>query len=551
MFEFSDPKFSELNQGGAALEDANVVVIALHPRYGHAANVENRIQDAIGDADDVAYFVPEAILNVADGTQKSWFQGDYTSADDPDLVASIDAVVNLIEALGAEGIEENQIVLVGYSQGATLTNEIVASQDIDFRSVVSWHGSLVGPMVEAINLGEVDTEADDPFDETFSYQHIPENYVSSLEGQDIYLEIHEDDPRVDFDLVRATAEYYRSLGAHVNFHVDEGRSHRPTDYGNWRLSASINYDQAEYKEYHLVDGRFGAASLEVSRFDETDSRIIVEIYNEAGVPVSFDKLVVDESDNYVPGNLVIESNKYLDLVDIDMLSDGTFGVFYTESVGTEGVGNLKATGYNSYGVTILTEVIVRDCIISSATVDRVDDLFTIGYTSSEGFECEKVFRTDTQLESFSATGTHGDDLIEGLPTNNFLNGLQGNDTLIGRGYDDTLLSGRDDDILEGGAGDDLLKGQQGDDTLTGGTGENRLLGQEGADHFVFTGVSAVDTIADFEAGIDKIVIDSDSVQNFADIVDLGPDEFGRSNYMVGDTQIISVNPFTEADVIFI
>lgn len=538
MLEFSDPKFSDLNQGGAPLEEAEVVVIALHPRYGHAANVEARVQDAIGDADDVAYFVPEAIRHVDDGIEKSWFQGDFTSADDPELIESIDAVVRLIEALGQEGIEENQIVLVGYSQGATLTNEIIASRELDLRAVVSWHSSLVGPMAEAIARGEVDPQAEDPFDENFSFEHIPESYVDSLEGQDIYLEIHEDDPRVDFDLVRATAEYYRSLGAHVNFHVDEGRSHRPTEFGNWRLGASINYNLDDYQEFRLADGRFAGAGLEVSRADESDSRILVEIYDKKGVPVTFD-------------NLVIESDRYLDIVDVDMLENGVVGVFYTESIYTEDVGKIKVAAYNQFGMTIINSPIATDCIVSTATVDRIDDLITVGYTRSDDVQCEQVFNTDAQLESFSALGSHSDDRIVGLRAPNDLNGLQGNDTLIGSLYDDTLLGGRDADDLQGGAGDDLLKGQQGNDSLTGGSGMNRLVGQGGADHFIFTGISATDIIADFQVGIDKVVVDSNFINNYSDIVELGEDEYGRFNYMIGDTQVISTGEFTEADVIFI
>ncbi|MBE2897014.1 hypothetical protein HPC38_09045 [Pasteurellaceae bacterium HPA106] len=69
-------------------------------------------------------------------------------------------------------------------------------------------------------------------------------------------------------------------------------------------------------------------------------------------------------------------------------------------------------------------------------------------------------------------------------------------------YREELLDGRatgGNDTLNGGAGDDILFGGAGNDTLSGG---------EGADKFVFlvNSNSGKDTITDFKAGEDKIVL---------------------------------------------
>jgi Ca2+-binding RTX toxin-like protein len=82
----------------------------------------------------------------------------------------------------------------------------------------------------------------------------------------------------------------------------------------------------------------------------------------------------------------------------------------------------------------------------------------------------------------------------------------GDDTVSGGRGDDTILGRAGDDILNGGDGADTLVGGAGDDRLHGGNGHDWLNGGAGADTFVFN--SGVDVIADFQQGIDQIVLDA-------------------------------------------
>ncbi len=70
-----------------------------------------------------------------------------------------------------------------------------------------------------------------------------------------------------------------------------------------------------------------------------------------------------------------------------------------------------------------------------------------------------------------------------------------NDTINGMGGNDVLLGLSGDDLLRGGDGDDLLDGGIGNDTLVGGAGH---------DTFVLGLRPGVDTIADFEVGLDNL-----------------------------------------------
>lgn len=124
-------------------------------------------------------------------------------------------------------------------------------------------------------------------------------------------------------------------------------------------------------------------------------------------------------------------------------------------------------------------------------------------------------------------GTSGDDLLKGSGANDEINGLDGNDVihgyggrdaLTGDGGDDWVYGGDGNDHVVGGPGVDQIFGENGDDTLISGLGADHVWGGLGRDIFDYrfgtresssaldaSGIAyGVDTIHDFEIGIDKI-----------------------------------------------
>lgn len=78
-----------------------------------------------------------------------------------------------------------------------------------------------------------------------------------------------------------------------------------------------------------------------------------------------------------------------------------------------------------------------------------------------------------------------------------------------------------DDILFGGNLDDTLRGEGGEDVLYGEAGSDSLYGGSGADTFMFLASNAfegVDTVADFEAGLDALDV-SDMLFGYDPLVD--------------------------------
>jgi Ca2+-binding RTX toxin-like protein len=107
-------------------------------------------------------------------------------------------------------------------------------------------------------------------------------------------------------------------------------------------------------------------------------------------------------------------------------------------------------------------------------------------------------------------GGTGDDSVDGGPGDDILHGGLGNDSMQGGPGNDTMYGGEGNDTLFGGDDNDFIVGGSGDDQIHGQLGNDVLVGAKGADTFFFDTapdkVTNVDTILDFEVGIDKIAL---------------------------------------------
>ncbi|NJL89086.1 MAG: DUF4347 domain-containing protein [Coleofasciculaceae cyanobacterium SM2_1_6] len=99
-------------------------------------------------------------------------------------------------------------------------------------------------------------------------------------------------------------------------------------------------------------------------------------------------------------------------------------------------------------------------------------------------------------------GGAGNDRLYGGRGNDVVSGGKGDDRLFGGLGDDTLCGCEGDDFLRGGRGNDVLNGGIGNDILIGGLGDDLLTGGAGSDRFRLVANGGLDTITDFEVGID-------------------------------------------------
>ena len=101
-------------------------------------------------------------------------------------------------------------------------------------------------------------------------------------------------------------------------------------------------------------------------------------------------------------------------------------------------------------------------------------------------------------------GNGGEDTLEGGDGNDLIKGGDDNDSLSGGNHDDRLYGDRGNDTLLGENGNDILYGGAGDDLLNGGAGNDRLYGHAGSDTFVLEPEMGIDSIYQFEDGVDFI-----------------------------------------------
>lgn len=195
-----------------------------------------------------------------------------------------------------------------------------------------------------------------------------------------------------------------------------------------------------------------------------------------------------------------------------------------------------------------------DDVIVEGPNGGVDTVFTAAsYTLNGGSFVESLStQTHSSTDPINLIGNFHDQLIIGNFGNNVLNGNGGVDTLIGLQGDDIYVvgdaaaqiiekAGEGFDVayasvsyslgagvsievlstqtvaettainLTGNEFSQLVIGNVGSNVLNGGSGSDTLVGLGGADTFAFTtalGPDNVDTIQDFEAGIDKIGLSS-------------------------------------------
>ncbi|HEY9810271.1 MAG TPA: M36 family metallopeptidase [Halomicronema sp.] len=128
-----------------------------------------------------------------------------------------------------------------------------------------------------------------------------------------------------------------------------------------------------------------------------------------------------------------------------------------------------------------------------------------------------------QGDDFLDGGT-GSDTLAGGKENDVLRGGLGNDLLLGNVGNDSIDGGDGNDVIGGNSGVDLLDGSVGDDTLYGGKendsligntgndwlygdlGNDSLRGGDGSDYFVLGSGFGADTVVDFAAGSDLLVL---------------------------------------------
>jgi predicted esterase len=194
---------------GAPPQEARAATVLVHGRDQDEQVMLDVVERLM--LDDVAYMLPVA-------ANRTWYPNRYwdpVEKNEPNLTCALEAIEAAIVRITDAGIRHEELVLCGFSQGACLIAELVASRPRPYLGVAILTGSLVGLAGE---------------------RSAPAN----VNGLPIYISCSRYDEWVSFADAEATAEAFRRAGANVTFEAHSDREHVITDRAVAGLKALLS-----------------------------------------------------------------------------------------------------------------------------------------------------------------------------------------------------------------------------------------------------------------------------------------------------------------------
>ncbi|MDE1177811.1 MAG: dienelactone hydrolase family protein [Edaphobacter sp.] len=183
---------------GEPLKTAKGAVVLLHGRGGSAEDILLLGQEMF--LPGIAYLAPQA-------TDHTWYPYSFLAPrtqNEPWLSSALQKVKATVQQVKDAGIPAEKIVLAGFSQGACLSTEFVASNPQRYGGLIAFTGGLIGP--EGSEL----------------------THTGDLAGTPVFFGTGDPDPHVPFSRVQESAKILTAMGASVTTRRYELRPHTIT-----------------------------------------------------------------------------------------------------------------------------------------------------------------------------------------------------------------------------------------------------------------------------------------------------------------------------------
>jgi predicted esterase len=170
-------------------------VILLHGRGGSAEDILSLANDF--NLPSLAYLAPQAAGN-------SWYPNSFLAPiaqNEPWLSSALRKVQTIIEMVNAQGISTDRIVVGGFSQGACLSTEFVATHPQRYAGLIAFTGGLIGPPGADLT------------------------HAGNLAGTPAFLGSGDPDPHVPWQRVEQSARILTEMGAAVTIRRYRNRPH--------------------------------------------------------------------------------------------------------------------------------------------------------------------------------------------------------------------------------------------------------------------------------------------------------------------------------------
>ena len=136
----------ELARSGPALGEGEGVLILLHGRGSSAKNILQLGPALLQAVDHGSSRITCLAPGAKDGT---WYAQSFLAPreeNEPFLTNALETIDGLVKLALDAGVPHQRIVLAGFSQGACLSSEFVASHPARYGGLIAFTGGLMGPL---------------------------------------------------------------------------------------------------------------------------------------------------------------------------------------------------------------------------------------------------------------------------------------------------------------------------------------------------------------------------------------------------------------------
>lgn len=184
---------------GTRLEEATFAVVLLHGRGALAEDILSLSAEfqKVETTHRIAFIAPQAAAS-------TWYPNSFLAPrvnNEPWLSSALAKVELVVAGLGNSGITREHILLCGFSQGACLASEFIASHPTRYAGLIAFTGGLIGPLGSDLN------------------------HAGKLIGTPALLMSGDPDPHVPRRRVEESADILKQMGAIVKTEIFSGRPH--------------------------------------------------------------------------------------------------------------------------------------------------------------------------------------------------------------------------------------------------------------------------------------------------------------------------------------
>ncbi|HSV85204.1 MAG TPA: dienelactone hydrolase family protein [Levilinea sp.] len=205
-----DPHVNQvLRMAGAPLSEARAAMIMIHGRGAMAEDILSL--SAALDQKSFTFLAPQAAGN-------QWYPNTFRApleTNQPWLDSALKRIGDLLKHLNEAGIPPQQVILLGFSQGACLVLEYAARNPRRYGGVVGLSGGLIGP------------------------DRLTRSLSGSLEKTPVFLGCSDQDAHIPLFRVQEASAALRSLNGMVTERIYAGMEH------------TVNLDEIEHV-MHMV-----------------------------------------------------------------------------------------------------------------------------------------------------------------------------------------------------------------------------------------------------------------------------------------------------------